>query len=47
VKANDIDTNTWGPHARKTGDADTLLLEENRIAVDWVKRGDLASLKAP
>ena len=28
------------------GDADTLFLEKNRIAVGWAKMGDLAALKS-
>ena len=30
----------WGIHAGKTGDADRLFLNENCIAVGWVKMGD-------
>jgi restriction system protein len=37
--------NLWGIHAGKTGDADTLFLKKNCVAVGWTKMGDLASLK--
>ena len=36
----------WGIHAGKTGDADTLFLKKNFVAVGWIKIGDLSSLKA-
>lgn len=39
------DVNLWGIHAGKTGDADSLFLNKNRIAVGWLKMGDLAALK--
>src|SRR6266404_1950557 len=35
----------WGIHAGKTGDADTLFLKGNCVAVGWFKMGDLAALK--
>lgn len=35
----------WGIHGDKNGDADTLLLKENCVAVGWTKMGDLASCK--
>lgn len=34
----------WGIHAGKTGDADTLFLKHNCIAIGWEKVGDLALL---
>jgi restriction system protein len=40
------DTAIWGIHAGKTGDADTLFLKKNFIAVGWTKMGDLSKLKA-
>ncbi len=40
------DTTIWGIHAGKSGDADTLFLKKNCIAVGWVKMGDLSALKA-
>jgi restriction system protein len=36
----------WGIHAGRTGDADTLFLNRNRIAVGWAKVGDLGRLPA-
>lgn len=39
------ETNLWGIHAGKTGDADTLFLKKNCVAVGWAKMGDLALLK--
>jgi predicted Mrr-cat superfamily restriction endonuclease len=39
------DTNLWGIHAGKTGDADSLFLKKNYIAVGWTKMGDLSALK--
>jgi restriction system protein len=42
----DADKVLWGIHAGKTGDADSLFLEKNCIAVGWVKMGDLSPLKA-
>jgi len=40
-------TNTiiWGIHAGKTGDADSLFLKKNCIALGWAKMGDLSILK--
>lgn len=38
------DANLWGIHAGRTGDADSLFLNKNRIAVGWVKMGDLSIL---
>lgn len=34
----------WGLHAGKTGDADTLFLKKNFVAVGWDKLGDLSSV---
>jgi restriction system protein len=36
----------WGIHAGKTGDADSLFLKHNFIALGWSKVGDLSKLKA-
>lgn len=36
----------WGIHAGKTGDADSLFLKHNFIALGWLKVGDLSKLKA-
>lgn len=43
MKTNEV--NIWGIHAGKTGDADTLFLKKNCIAVGWTKMGDLSVLK--
>lgn len=32
----------WGIHAGKTGDADTLFLKKNYMAIGWVEMGDLS-----
>lgn len=34
----------WGIHAGKTGDADTLFLQKNCIAIGWPLMGDLSGL---
>jgi restriction system protein len=39
------DSAIWGIHAGKTGDADTLFLKKNAVAVGWPKIGNLAELK--
>lgn len=39
------DTSLWGIHGGKTGDADSLFLKRDRVAVGWAKMGDLAALK--
>lgn len=36
----------WGIHAGKTGDADSLFLKKNFVAVGWIKMADLSSIKA-
>ena len=38
------DVNLGGIHAGKTGDADSLFLKKNCIAVGWGKMGDLSAL---
>lgn len=35
----------WGIHAGKTGDAETLFLKENQVALGWAETGDLSTLK--
>lgn len=40
------ETTVWGIHAGKTGDADSLFLKNNVIAIGWVEVGDLSKLKA-
>lgn len=39
------DTAFWGIHAGRTGDADTLFLEKNCIAIGWTRMGDLSGIK--
>jgi restriction system protein len=39
------DLNLWGIHAGRTGDADSLFLKKNCVAVGWTKMGDLSALK--
>lgn len=36
----------WGIHAGRAGEADTLFLEHNVIALGWTEMGDLSSLPA-
>jgi len=36
----------WGIHAGRMGDADSLFLEHNVIALGWEEMGDLSSLPA-
>jgi restriction system protein len=35
----------WGIHGGKTGDADSLFLKHNHIALGWAEAGDLSGLK--
>jgi restriction system protein len=39
------ETNIWGIHGGKTGDADSLFLKKNCVAIGWVKMGDLTQIK--
>ncbi len=41
----DTESVLWGIHAGRNGDADTLFLKKNLIAVGWAKMGDLSALK--
>lgn len=34
----------WGIHAGRTGDADTMFLKQNCIAIGWEEMGDLSKL---
>lgn len=43
---NDGERTIWGIHAGKTGDADTLFLKHNLVALGWTQMGDLSALKA-
>ncbi len=45
MKTSATEINLWGIHAGKTGDADSLFLKKNCVAVGWVKMGDLSALK--
>lgn len=38
-------TPIWGIHAGKTGDAASLFLSKNRIALGWHSTGNLSDLK--
>lgn len=40
------DTTVWGIHAGRTGDADTLFLKQNCIAIGWEEMKDLSNLPA-
>lgn len=40
------ETNIWGIHGGRTGDADSLFLKKNRIALGWAAAGNLGTLKA-
>jgi restriction system protein len=40
------DNNVWGIHAGRTGDAHTLFIKKNCIALGWPKMGDLGKLPA-
>jgi len=40
------DVNFWGIHAGHMGDADTLFLKNQRVALGWSKLGDLSKLPA-
>lgn len=42
---NSTNSTIWGIHAGKTGDADSLFLKKNCIALGWTKMGDLSVLK--
>lgn len=41
-----MDDTVWGIHAGRTGDADTLFLKQNCIAIGWDAMGDLSTLAA-
>lgn len=44
--ALDQEPTIWGIHGGKTGDADSLFLKKNYVAIGWDKMGDLAKLTA-
>ena len=39
------DNNIWGIHGGRTGDADSLFLKKNVVALGWEQIGDLSKLK--
>jgi restriction system protein len=39
VKMADPETIIWGIHSGSSGDADTLFLKGNVVALEWVKMG--------
>ena len=41
-----LETNLWGIHAGRTGDADELFLKNSCVALGWPKMGDLRLLAA-
>jgi restriction system protein len=43
---NGAETNIWGIHGGRTGDADSLFLKKNCIAIGWATMGDLGALAA-
>jgi restriction system protein len=43
---NVAEVNIWGIHGGRTGDADTLFLKKNCIAIGWHAMGDLGKLAA-
>jgi restriction system protein len=43
---NGVEVNIWGIHGGRTGDADTLFLKKNCIAIGWQAVGDLGKLAA-
>lgn len=40
------ETTVWGIHAGRTGEAESLFLKKDMIAIGWEKIGDLSKLKA-
>jgi restriction system protein len=38
------DATIWGLHGGKTGDADSLFLKKNFVAIGWAKMGDLSKI---
>jgi len=43
---NNSEVKIWGIHGGKTGDADSLFLSKNCVALGWEKMGDLSKLGA-
>ena len=47
LSSKDYNTATlWGIHGGKTGDADTIFLKKNQVALGWERISDLSKLKA-
>ncbi len=44
--ANNIEATVWGIHAGRTGDAYTLFVKDNCVALGWPKLGDIGEIKA-
>lgn len=42
---SNTNTTIWGIHAGRSGEADSLFLKKNCIALGWTKMGDLSTLK--
>lgn len=40
-----VENSLWGIHGGRTGDADSLFLRKNTVALGWMKMGDLAPLE--
>ncbi|WP_196812805.1 MULTISPECIES: hypothetical protein [unclassified Afipia] len=44
--SKDANFTLWGIHGGRTGDAESLFLKKNCIAVGWAQMGDLSQLKS-
>ena len=44
--AAEHESTIWGIHGGRTGDADSLFLRKNYVAIGWDKMGDLSKLPA-
>jgi restriction system protein len=44
MKSSTTTTPIWGIHAGKTGDAASLFLSKNCVALGWLSIGDLSKL---
>jgi restriction system protein len=45
MSTNTSEKTIWGIHGGRTGDADSLFLKKNFVAIGWSKMGDLGKLK--
>jgi len=43
---NEKELQVWGIHGGRTGDADSLFLKKNVVAIGWHAVGDLSKLRA-